>query len=106
MASVSAFSDTPNPRPGTAAAPPLPHDQRALPATREAPAAEREVAADRRVEPRSAAAHARLNYDPEHAAVYVEILNPATGDVLRRFPSDEARSAPQPAHGGQVDRLA
>ena len=106
MASVTAFSDTPNTRPAPAAAPPLPHDHRAIRTADKAPAAGREVAADRRVEPRNASAHARLNYDPEHAVVYVEILNPATGDVLRRFPSDESHKTPPPTSGGQIDRLA
>lgn len=33
---------------------------------------------------------ARLSYDPESAEVFIEILDPTTGDVIRRFPAEEA----------------
>jgi len=33
---------------------------------------------------------ARLSYDPENAEVFIEILDPTTGDVIRRFPAEEA----------------
>lgn len=35
-------------------------------------------------------AHARLTYDVEDADVYIEILNPRTGDVIRRLPPEDA----------------
>ncbi len=34
--------------------------------------------------------HARLSYDVEDADVYIEILNPRTGDVIRRLPPEDA----------------
>lgn len=34
--------------------------------------------------------HARLSYDFEDADVYIEILNPRTGDVIRRLPPEDA----------------
>ena len=34
--------------------------------------------------------HARLTYDVEEADVYIEILNPRTGDVIRRLPPEDA----------------
>jgi len=34
-------------------------------------------------------AHARLNYDEDKKEVFVEILDPQTGDVLQRFPAEE-----------------
>ncbi len=33
---------------------------------------------------------ARLSYDPDEAEVFVEILDPITGDVIRRLPADKA----------------
>lgn len=42
-----------------------------------------------RVELPPRAAHARLNYDEESEEVFVEILDPQTGDVLQRFPAEE-----------------
>ena len=34
-------------------------------------------------------AHARLNYDEETKEVFIEILDPQTGEVLQRFPAEE-----------------
>ena len=34
---------------------------------------------------------ARLNYDPIERDVFIEILDPETGEVLRRFPAEKAR---------------
>lgn len=33
---------------------------------------------------------ARLSYDTEDAEVFIEILNPTTGDVIRRLPAEKA----------------
>ena len=50
---------------------------------------------------------ARLSYDPESAEVFVEILDPTTGDVIRRFPAEEAAEKQSAfRQGGQlVDQL-
>ena len=37
----------------------------------------------------SQGAHARLNYDEDTKEVFIEILDPQTGDVLQRFPAEE-----------------
>ena len=40
--------------------------------------------------PREPAISARVNYDYEDARIFIEILNPRTGDVIRRLPPDLA----------------
>ena len=40
--------------------------------------------------PREPAITARVNYDYEDARIFIEILNPRTGDVIRRLPPDLA----------------
>lgn len=42
-----------------------------------------------RAKPEPRGAHARLNYDQETKEVFVEILDPQTGEVLQRFPAEE-----------------
>ena len=51
---------------------------------------------------------ARLSYDPEDAEVFIEILNPTTGDVIRRLPAEKAaEDRPVFGHGGAlIDRVA
>lgn len=65
--------------------------------TEKQPQAKRTIA-----EPRSA--HARLNYDEETKEVFVEILDPQTGDVLQRFPAEELPERIRAA-GGEVGSL-
>jgi len=43
----------------------------------------------KRAELQSHNAHARLHYDEDKKEVFVEILDPQTGDVLQRFPAEE-----------------
>lgn len=61
-----------------------------------------------RVEAAPASFQARLNYDRERAHVYVEILDPKTGDVLRRLPPDQAAEeyAPVKRGGALFNRIA
>lgn len=49
-------------------------------------------------------AHARLNYDEETKEVFVEILDPQTGEVLQRFPAEELPDQIRAA-GGEVGSL-
>jgi hypothetical protein len=51
---------------------------------------------------------ARLSYDAEHAEVFIEILNPTTGDVIRRLPAEKAAEDRSVfGHGGAlIDRVA
>ena len=53
---------------------------------------------------------ARLNYDREKATVFVEILDPATGDVLQRIPAESAADRIHELTGGYggsvLDKLA
>ncbi len=42
------------------------------------------------IETESRIFQARLSYDPVDADVFVEILDPVTGDVIRRLPADKA----------------
>ena len=50
---------------------------------------------------------ARLNYDPLEADVFIEILDPATGDVLRRLPAEELDKDEALRAGGAIlNRLA
>lgn len=51
---------------------------------------------------------ARLSYDPENAEVFIEILDPTTGDVIRRFPAEEATDEQSafPQGGALVDQVA
>ena len=53
---------------------------------------------------------ARLNYDREKATVFVEILDPTTGDVLQRMPAESAADRIHELTGGyggsMFDKLA
>lgn len=51
---------------------------------------------------------ARLSYDPVEADVFVEILDPTTGDVVRRLPAETAADeSADLKHGGTlVNRIA
>ena len=50
---------------------------------------------------------ARLNYDPIEAEVFLEILDPETGEVLRRFPAEKISENETTIHGGIIfNRLA
>jgi len=50
---------------------------------------------------------ARLNYDPFERDVIIEILDPETGDVLRRLPAEKAREDETANRGGAIlNRLA
>lgn len=59
-------------------------------------------------EPPPASFKARLNYDRERAEVYVEILDPQTGDVIQTLPPDQAAEeyAPLRESGSLLDALA
>lgn len=48
---------------------------------------------------------ARLAYDQESHRVYVEILDPQTGDVLQRLPPESAAEHLQEINGGQPGAL-
>lgn len=45
---------------------------------------------------------ARLNYDPQTRDVFLEILDPETGDVLRRLPAEQAAEDESSRHGGAI----
>ena len=45
---------------------------------------------------------ARLNYDPLERDVFLEILDPETGEVLRRFPAEKAAEDEIANHGGTI----
>ena len=50
---------------------------------------------------------ARLNYDPIERDVFIEILDPETGEVLRRFPAEKAAEDKTTSRGGAIiNRLA
>ncbi len=51
---------------------------------------------------------ARLSYDYDHEDVVVEILDPRTGDVVRRLPADRAAQEHQGFRnsGAFLDRVA
>lgn len=50
---------------------------------------------------------ARLNYDPLESDVFLEILDPETGEVIRRFPAEKAADHEMVNHGGTIfNRLA
>lgn len=50
---------------------------------------------------------ARLSYDPVEADVFIEILDPRTGDVIRRLPAESEDDDPSNRHlGTLVDRIA
>ncbi len=58
-------------------------------------------------EPIKRAFQARLNYDLLDAEVFLEILDPETGKVLRRFPAEKASEDEIASHGGTIlNRLA
>lgn len=59
-------------------------------------------------EPPPSSFKARLNYDRERAEVYVEILDPQTGDVIQTLPPDQAAEeyAPLRESGSLLDALA
>lgn len=50
----------------------------------------RRDASQRPSEPAQRPPRARLNYDPIQSEIFIEILNPQTGDVIRRFPAERA----------------
>ena len=60
------------------------------------------------VEPEARIFQARLSYDAEDAEVFIEILNPTTGDVIRRLPAEKAAEDRSVfGHGGAlIDRVA
>ncbi len=50
---------------------------------------------------------ARLTYDLVEAEVFLEILDPETGEVIRRFPAEKASQDETVIHGGIIfNRLA
>lgn len=50
---------------------------------------------------------ARLNYDPFDAEVFIEIIDPETGDVIRRFPAESLEEdSPLPGTGNLIDKFA
>ncbi|MGY8955826.1 MAG: hypothetical protein ACKVJT_02055 [Alphaproteobacteria bacterium] len=62
----------------------------------------------RAVEHESRIFQARLNYDHDSAKVYVEILDPVTGEVLRTLPADRAADEQSDLRqgGALLDQLA
>lgn len=51
---------------------------------------------------KAASDSARLNYDQERGRVYVEILDPQTGEVLQRLPPESAVERLQQINAGQL----
>ncbi|MGB0625415.1 MAG: hypothetical protein ACPGQ5_02465 [Alphaproteobacteria bacterium] len=50
---------------------------------------------------------ARLNYDPVEEDVFIEILDPKTGEVLRRLPAEDASEDETAGQtGALLDRVA
>tara|TARA_R110002110_G_scaffold284986_1_gene499093 strand:- start:74619 stop:74957 length:339 start_codon:yes stop_codon:yes gene_type:complete len=50
---------------------------------------------------------ARLNYDPFERDVFIEILDPETGEVLRRLPAEKVGEDESAYRGGAIlNRLA
>lgn len=43
-----------------------------------------------------------MNYDPLERDVFLEILDPETGEVLRRFPAEKAAEDEIANHGGTI----
>jgi hypothetical protein len=62
----------------------------------------------RAVEHESRIFQARMNYDHDSAKVYVEILDPVTGEVLRTLPADRAADEQSDLRqgGALLDQLA
>ena len=48
---------------------------------------------------------ARLSYDLEKHRVYVEILDPKTGDVIQRLPPESAVERMHELSGGRIGAL-
>lgn len=53
-------------------------------------------------EPIQSKVQARLNYDPFQADVFLEFLDTETGEVLRRFPAEQAAEDETAKHGGVI----
>ncbi len=86
--------------PAREAAPPsradaAPAAKAAAPAAEAAPAAAEAAPAD----------NARLSYDREKKRVYVEILDPRTGEVIQRLPPESAVSRMIEISGGRLGAL-
>lgn len=62
-------------------------------AARPSGAGAKDAAASTATAQRQHSPRARLTYDPQEATVYVEILNPRTGDVIQRLPPERATGA-------------
>jgi len=78
-----------------------------VPRVRHADSANRETAPEirsdpgpRPPEPAQIPPRARLNYDPLHSEIFIEILNPQTDDVIRRFPAERAADEDRAMHAG------
>ena len=60
--------------------------------------------------PAQSAPRARIGYSFEEKEPYIEILNPRTGDVIQRFPAENAENELRSFSGGDagvfVDRVA
>lgn len=48
----------------------------------------------------------RLSFDSEKGKVYLELVNPATGDVIQRLPRDDLQEAFGPIRSGDLDEDA
>lgn len=63
-----------------------------------------------RIEAQESSFQARLNYDRDKATVFVEILDPTTGDVIQRIPAESAAERIHELTGGYggsvVDKIA
>ena len=63
-----------------------------------------------RTETQASSFEARLNYDKDKALLFVEILDPATGDVVQRIPAETAADRIREltgSYGGTVvDKIA
>lgn len=81
-----------------------PEPKRVQPAEKPEKANAEEKAQAKRAESKSHGAHARLSYDQDKKEVFVEILDPQTGDVLQRFPAEELPERIRAA-GGEVGSL-
>jgi hypothetical protein len=89
----------------------MPLDHRTSEAQETAPAGNADSDTDQRlriVETEGRIFQARLSYDPENAEVFVEILDPTTGDVIRRLPAEKAAEEESVfGYGGAlIDRVA
>lgn len=47
----------------------------------------------------------RLNFDPEKRQIYLELLNPVTGDVIQRMPRDDLAFAFAPPEEPSFERV-